>query len=94
MSTVARSVDEGGSLQLECQVEDTIGIVAFQWKREEEGALERVQISEKYTIVTSVNRSVLSLNAATANDNQLYFCIAQDSVSRITKVFNVSVKGK
>ena len=91
---MAQTVDEGESLQLECQVEDTIGIVAFQWKREEEGAVESVQISEKYSIVTSLNRSVLSLNAATADDDRLYFCIAQDSVSCITKVFNVSVKGK
>ena len=88
------SVNEGSGLMLECTVEDAIGTVTFQWQRGTDEGVGRVDINRRDIITFTANSSLLLLDEVASDDSRLYYCVARDFLSEITKVFNVSVKGE
>ena len=79
---------------LECTVEDVIGTVTFQWQRETDEGVEREDINRRDIITSTANSSLLLFDKVVSDDSRLYFCVARDYLSEITKVFNVSVQGE
>lgn len=87
-------MNEGTGLTLECAVEDGIGTVTFQWQREGDVGEGREDINRRDIITFTANSSLLLFDKVASDDNRLYFCVARDFLSEMTKVFNVSVKGE
>lgn len=87
MSIETVSVTEGERLDLACTVWDAVGKVTFKWQVES----HRV---EELNITSRADRSSLLINHVTVMDEGMYYCVARDYQSQITKQFNVSVNGE
>lgn len=87
MSTETVSVTEGERLDLNCTVQDAVGKVTFEW-------LAMSDSEEGWNITSGADRSSLLIDHVTVMDEGVYYCIATDYQSQITKQFNVSVNGE
>lgn len=90
------TVREGAMLSLDCSVEDAVGGVMFQWlvEGEEGGMVKELRERRRINITSSANSSSLLIHKVVVVDEGMYYCIAADFISQITKQIKVSVKGE
>ena len=92
------TVDEEATLSLDCHVEDAIGSVVFQWQAqaagEEGGTVREVEDGERVGIASTASSSVLHIDQVALMDEGVYYCVAADSLTELSKRFIVSVHGK
>lgn len=81
------SITEGERLSLNCTVQDAVGRVMFQWQAMRNRETE-------LNITSAANRSSLFINHVTVMDEGLYYCVAMDYQSQITKQYNATVNGE
>lgn len=66
---------------------DAVGKVIFKW-------LVMSDRVEEFNITSRADRSSLHIEHVTVMDEGMYYCVATDYQSQITKQFNVGVNGE